>query len=163
MTASVFSSGSAPISLILPRAASRLLSPARPKVFFAGKFCSFKNSSYISPLEKIGCTLEKSKKIWFFVRFALSLQREMKSVRIMTALELNAELYRAMGEIADNETLLAKVLAYVKGLVTTQQKRANASARNGWAAAAKQAHADGEDKLMAADVFEDETMEDWKW
>jgi antitoxin MazE len=81
----------------------------------------------------------------------------------MTALELNAELYRAMGEIADNETLLAKVLAYVKGLVTTQQKGANASARNGWAAAAKQAHADGEDKLMAADVFEDETMEDWKW
>ena len=33
----------------------------------------------------------------------------------MTALQLNAELYRAMGEIADNETLLAKVLAYVKG------------------------------------------------
>ena len=68
-----------------------------------------------------------------------------------------------MGEIADNETLLAKVLAYVKGLVTTQQKGANTPARNGWAAAAKQAHADGEDKLMEADVFEDETMEDWKW
>ena len=80
----------------------------------------------------------------------------------MTALELNAEIYRAMGEIADNETLLAKVLAYLKGL-TTQQKGADASVRNGWAAAAKQAHADGEDKLMVADVFEDETMEDWKW
>ena len=87
----------------------------------------------------------------------------MKSVRIMTALQLNAEIYRAMGEIADNETLLAKVLVYVKGLVTTQQKGADASVRNGWAAAAKQAHADGEDKLMVADVFEDETMEDWKW
>ena len=74
----------------------------------------------------------------------------------MTALQLNAELYRAMGEIADNETLLAKVLAYVKGLVTTQQKDANTTARIGWAAAAK-------DKLMAADVFEDEAMEDWKW
>ena len=37
------------------------------------------------------------------------------------------------------------------------------STRNGWAAAAKQAHADGEDRLMAADVFEDETMEDLKW
>ena len=48
----------------------------------------------------------------------------------MTTLQLNAELYRAMGEIA----------------------------RNGWAAAAKQAHADGEDKLMAADVFEDITF-----
>ena len=34
----------------------------------------------------------------------------------MTALQLNAELYRAMSEIADNEKLLAKVLAYVKGL-----------------------------------------------
>ena len=32
----------------------------------------------------------------------------------MTALQLNAEIYRAMGEIADNETLLAKVLVYVK-------------------------------------------------
>ena len=66
----------------------------------------------------------------------------------MTALQLNAEIYRAMGEIADNETLLAKVLAYVKGLVTTQQKGTDASVRNGWAAAAKQAHADGEDKLI---------------
>ena len=47
-----------------------------------------------------------------------------------------------------NETLLAKVLVYVKGLVTTQQKGADASVRNGWAAAAKQAHADGEDKLI---------------
>ena len=93
----------------------------------------------------------------------LSLQRESKNVRVMTALQLNAELYRAMSEIADNEKLLAKVLAYVKGLVTTQQKGSNASARYGWAAASKQAHADGEDKLMVADVFEDETMEDWKW
>ena len=32
----------------------------------------------------------------------------------MTALELNAEIYRAMGEIANDETLLAKVLKYVK-------------------------------------------------
>ena len=31
----------------------------------------------------------------------------------MTAIQLNAELYRAMGEIADNEKLLAKVLAHV--------------------------------------------------
>jgi len=41
-------------------------------------------------------------------------------------------------------------------LVTTQQKDVHTTARIGWAAAAKQAHADGEDKLMAADVFEDE-------
>ena len=41
----------------------------------------------------------------------------------MTALELNAELYRAMGEIADDETLMAKVLKYVKKLAT--QKKAD--------------------------------------
>ena len=29
---------------------------------------------YLSPLEKIGCTSEKSKNIWFFARFALPLQ-----------------------------------------------------------------------------------------
>ena len=34
----------------------------------------------------------------------------------MTAIQLNAELYRAMGEIADDETMLAKVLKYVKKL-----------------------------------------------
>ncbi len=36
----------------------------------------------------------------------------------MTALQLNAELYRAMGEIADDETLMAQVLKYVKRLVS---------------------------------------------
>ena len=41
----------------------------------------------------------------------------------MTALELNAELYRAMSEIADDETLMAKVLKYVKKLAT--QKKAD--------------------------------------
>ena len=36
----------------------------------------------------------------------------------MTALQLNAELYRAMGKIADDETLMKKVLKYVKRLAT---------------------------------------------
>lgn len=36
----------------------------------------------------------------------------------MTVLQLNAELYRAMGEIADDENLLKKVLKYVKKLTT---------------------------------------------
>ena len=52
-----------------------------------------------------------------------------KSVRNMTALELNAELYRAMGEIANNETLLAKVLAYVKSLVPAKETKTE----TGWA------------------------------
>lgn len=47
----------------------------------------------------------------------------------MTALELNAEIYRAMGEIANDETLLAKVLKYVKGLAPAKKTKENA----GWA------------------------------
>ena len=39
----------------------------------------------------------------------------------MTAFELNAELYRAMGEIADDETLMVKVLKYVKKLATAKK------------------------------------------
>lgn len=47
----------------------------------------------------------------------------------MTALELNAELYRAMGEIADDENLLAKVLKYVKSLAPEKKAKNEA----GWA------------------------------
>ena len=54
---------------------------------------------------------------------------EINIVKIMTAIQLNAELYRAMGEIADNETLLAKVLAYVKSLAPAK----TAKAESGWA------------------------------
>ena len=39
----------------------------------------------------------------------------------MTALELNAELYRAMGEIADDQTLLVKVVKYVKKLAAQKK------------------------------------------
>lgn len=47
----------------------------------------------------------------------------------MTAIQLNAELYRAMGEIANDETLLAKVLKYVKSLTPAKTAKAEA----GWA------------------------------
>ena len=40
---------------------------------------------------------------------------------IMTALQMNAELYRAMGVIADDETLMAKVLKYVKRLAAKKE------------------------------------------
>ena len=39
----------------------------------------------------------------------------------MTALQLNAELYRAMGLIADDETLMTKVLRYVKRLAAKRE------------------------------------------
>ena len=39
----------------------------------------------------------------------------------MTALQLNAEFFRAMGEIADDETLMKKVLNYVKRLAAKKE------------------------------------------
>ena len=39
----------------------------------------------------------------------------------MTALQLNAELFRAMGKIADDEALMAKVLRYVKRLAAKKE------------------------------------------
>ena len=81
----------------------------------------------------------------------------------MTALQLRAELFREMNPLLDSEAAMKKVLAYVKTLVNVQNKEAGISPRTGWAAAAKQAHANNADKLMVADVFEDEMMEDWKW
>ena len=42
---------------------------------------------------------------------------------LMTALQLNAELYRAMSEIADDETLLTKLLKYAQSLVTKKKDR----------------------------------------
>ena len=57
------------------------------------------------------------------------MQPKFKYNRIITALQLNAELYRAMGEIADNETLLAKVLKYVKSLAPAKKEKAD----TGWA------------------------------
>lgn len=39
----------------------------------------------------------------------------------MTSLQLNAELFRAMGKIADDETLMKKVLNYVKRLAAKKE------------------------------------------
>ena len=88
--------------------------------------------------------------------------RKTKHVRIMTAIQMNAELFRQLSIIAEDEGLMAKVVSFVKGLVTTQQKEASVATRAGWTAAAKQAHADGEDKLMAADVFESTAEKPYK-
>ena len=78
----------------------------------------------------------------------------------MTTIQLRAELFREMNPLLDSESALEKVIAFVKGLVKLEQKE---SPRAGWAAAAKQAHANGDDKLLVADVFADEPTEDWQW
>ena len=76
----------------------------------------------------------------------------------MNTVQLRAELFREMKPLLDSDSALEKVLAFVKGLVKAQQE---SSPRVGWADAAKQAHAEGADQLMIADVFADEMMEDW--
>ncbi len=43
------------------------------------------------------------------------------NTNVMTTLQLNAELYREMGKIADDETLMQKVLRYVKRLAAKKE------------------------------------------
>ena len=55
-----------------------------------------------------------------FQKMFVLLQSENKLIFcVMSTQELNAELYRAMAEIADDETLMTKVLKYVKKLAAT--------------------------------------------
>jgi hypothetical protein len=46
----------------------------------------------------------------------------------MTTIELNAELYRVMGEIADDKSLLERVLAFVKSLKPAKKVEAEREA-----------------------------------
>ena len=71
----------------------------------------------------------------------------------MTAIELREELFREMNPLLDSETAMKKIIAYVKGLVVAQNKKSGVAARKGWAAAAKKAHAAGEDKQVTVDDF----------
>ena len=70
-----------------------------------------------------------------------------------------------MNPLLDNEVAMTKVLEFVKGLIPSGSRSVSAktTSRRGWATAAKKAHKDGQDALIADDVFDDETMEDWKW
>ena len=76
-----------------------------------------------------GKDIEKTEKHGKFGEIFVILRRE--TYQNMTALELNAELYRAMGEIANDETLLVKVLNFVKGLKSTKTKIEKSE--SGWA------------------------------
>ena len=71
----------------------------------------------------------------------------------MTAIELREELFREMNPLLDSETAMKKIIAYVKGLVVAQNKKSGVAARKGWAAAAKKAHAAGEDNQVTVDDF----------
>ena len=83
---------------------------------------------------------------------------DFKDYEVMTTVQLRAELFHEMNQLLDSEPAMEKVLAFIKDLVQTQQE---AYPRTGWAEAAKQAHLNGEDKLLIDDVFIDEKMEEW--
>lgn len=68
-----------------------------------------------------------------------------------------------MNSLFGSETAMMKVIAFVKGLAKAQEREGDTVFSAGWAGAAKEAYSDSEDKLIVADVFKDETMEDWKW
>ena len=80
-------------------------------VWFRGRIDSF----FLPQLHK------KTNPLSLIPNLFISLQAKQYNLEVMTALQLNAELYRAMGEIADDETLMAKVLKYVKRLVSTKK------------------------------------------
>ena len=44
-----------------------------------------------------------------------------KKITIMTAIELNAQIWRDMAEIADNESLMKQLAKYLKKLVAKKQ------------------------------------------
>lgn len=57
----------------------------------------------------------------YFRYFSVILPPNPKYVRIMTAIQMNAELFRTMGIIAEDETLMAKLLKYAKKLAAQKE------------------------------------------
>ena len=50
--------------------------------------------------------------------FVVVLQAETKTIRIMTAMELNAQIWRDIAEIADDESLMRQLAKYLKKLTS---------------------------------------------
>jgi len=84
----------------------------------------------------------------------------------MTAIQLRAELLRELNPIFDSEVAMQKALTALRSIsrvVFTEVPTTTAAPRKGWATAARKAHKQGDDQMIAADVFEDDKMEDWQW
>ncbi len=56
-----------------------------------------------------------------FQKLIVPLPTQTKHVKIMTALELNAELYRQLSIIAEDESLMTKMLKYAKKLAAKKE------------------------------------------
>lgn len=55
--------------------------------------------------------------IWIIRKKVVTLPSVTKTTIIMTALQMNAEVFRLMSVIAEDEALMARALKYLKGLV----------------------------------------------
>ena len=84
----------------------------------------------------------------------------------MTAIQLRAELLRELNPIFDSEMAMQKALIALRDIrkvVFTDVPVTTPAVRKGWSAAARKAHKQGDDQLVAADIFEDDKVEDWQW
>lgn len=84
----------------------------------------------------------------------------------MTAIRLRAELLRELNPIFDSEVAMQKALTALRDIrrtVFTEVSPTKTAVRKGWSAAARKAHKQGDDKLVSADIFEDDKVEDWQW
>ncbi|MBR1519675.1 MAG: hypothetical protein IJ635_00360 [Bacteroidaceae bacterium] len=84
----------------------------------------------------------------------------------MTAIQLRAELFRELNPIFDSEVAMQKTLAAIRDIrrmVLTEVPSTKTAVRKGWSAAARKAHKQGDDQMIAGDIFEDDKLEDWQW
>ena len=84
----------------------------------------------------------------------------------MTAIQLRAELLRELNPIFDSEVAMQKALTALRDIrkvVFTDVPITKPAVRKGWSGAARKAHKQGDDQLVAADIFEDDKVEDWQW
>ena len=85
---------------------------------------------------------------------------------IMTAIQLRAELLRELNPIFDSKIAMQKALTAlrdIRKMFFNKVPTAKETVREGWAAAACKAHKQDDDQLLAADIFEDDKVEEWKW
>ena len=84
----------------------------------------------------------------------------------MTTLRLRAELLRELNPIFDSEVAMQKTLTALRDIrraVFSEVPTSKSAVQKGWSAAARKAHKQGDDQLVAADVFDDDKVEDWQW
>lgn len=77
----------------------------------------------------------------------------------MTAIQLRAKLLSELNPIFDSEVAMQKALTALRSIsrvVFTEVPTATATPRKGWATAARKAHKQGDDQLVAADIFDEE-------